>query len=44
MLLELNEKEVALISLVLSTCKVIMKDSNKHEVDKLIKKLNLRDS
>ncbi|GEM_PF-2713833 len=44
MRIDLDEKEVAIISLLLSTCKVIMGDSNKYEVTKLLKKLNNKDS
>lgn len=41
---ELSEKEVAIISLLLSTCKVIMGDCNKDEVNQLLNKLNKKGS
>lgn len=40
MKIELTEKEIALISFILSTCKVIMGESNGQEVNDLISKLN----
>lgn len=39
-IVDLDEKENAIVSLLLSTCKVIMGHSNKDEVNKLMNKLN----
>ncbi|CAI3606373.1 hypothetical protein [Clostridium neonatale] len=40
MRININEKEIAIINLVLHTCKVLMNDSNKGELESIIKKIN----
>ncbi len=43
-IVNLDEKEIAIVSLLLSTCKILMGDSNKDEVNKLMNKLNKKNS